>query len=154
MSPVKVVKSYFLVDVDSSKWREATVGLALNVKSDILHGSGMPPPNIRVGDTPVTVDSTMLAHILYLAGSPDANPVGSYTHGRIVSTPDLVVWGIICVLLPISLKLVVKLLFKDLEPAMQPCWDSIVSSTTIRCGFQDTPLEVSPRAARWRGCVD
>lgn len=152
LNPAKVVKSYFLVDVDPSKWCEASVGLAVSVKSDLLHGSGIPLLNISVGDIPVTVDSTMLAHLLYLAGNPDANQAGLYTLGRIISTPVLVVWGIICVLLPITLKLVVKLLFKDLELAMQPCWDSIVSRTAEKCGSQDTPLEASLRA--WPDGVD
>ncbi|KAG0093017.1 hypothetical protein BGZ93_008072 [Podila epicladia] len=153
VNPVKIVKSYFLVDVDPSKWRESTVGLALNVKSDISLNSLRRPLNITaMGDTPVTVDSTMLAHLLYLVGSPDANPVGSYALGRIISTPVLVVWGIICVLLPISLQLAVKLWFKDLELAMQPCWESIVSSATGRRGFQDKPLDVSLRTRQ--GGVD
>lgn len=152
LNPVKVVKSYFLVDVNLCKWCEASVGLAVIVKSDLLHGSGMLPLNITVGDTPAMVESTMPAHLLYLASNPDANQAGLYTLGRIISTPVLVVWGIICVLLLITLKLVVKLLFKDLELAMQPCWDSIVSSTTEKCGSQDTPLEASLRA--WPDGVD
>ncbi|KAI7822702.1 hypothetical protein BC939DRAFT_453358, partial [Gamsiella multidivaricata] len=152
LTSVKVVKSYYRINSDPRKWRERTVLLGKNIMSNVdadpIPGSSIsrPPLNFTAGDTPVSIDSMMLAHLLFLAGSPDVELVGSYTIGRIFSTTSISIWLVVAILLPASLYIAVHCWFKDLERAMGHSWNCVMSSAMHGRCYQGPPLKIMLRA--------
>ncbi|KAG0354914.1 hypothetical protein BGZ54_001413 [Gamsiella multidivaricata] len=152
ISKLKVVKSYYRINSDPRKWRERTVLLGKNIMSNVdadpIPGSSIsrPPLNFTAGDTPVSIDSMMLAHLLFLAGSPDVELVGSYTIGRIFSTTSISIWLVVAILLPASLYIAVHCWFKDLERAMGHSWNCVMSSAMHGRCYQGPPLKIMLRA--------
>ncbi|KAF9347236.1 hypothetical protein BGX26_001271 [Mortierella sp. AD094] len=88
-----LIKSYYLIDTDPTKWRKNTVILGKNILSNAgveFGDRARLPPNFTIGDAPVSIDCTMLAHLLYFAGSPDVE-VDSYAIDRIFSTSTILI---------------------------------------------------------------